>query len=488
MPEIRDIQAVNAARGPCPAGRFAYAAAATPPGISGIAVVRMSGRSSFEIADEVFAAEYPPGRTVAGMDGYTCAYGRILDPATGETVDKVIVTKFEAPHSFTGEHTVEISCHGGIAAREGVLRVLYGAGARPAQPGEFTKNAFLNGKMDLTQAEAVMDLISSAARKSGAEAVRQLQGKLSAKIRALSSDLYRTISSLELILEFPDHEETPEALEGLLERTENVRRDIVSLIATFEKGRILREGFRVVIAGRPNAGKSSMLNALAGHDRAIVTEVPGTTRDTVEELIDIGGLPVLLIDTAGLRSSGDTIERLGIGKTREAIAGADLVLWVLDGEAADPQALVRSDDDFRAAVEASGRGGIALILSKSDIRPFGEALAAVQAGFPDIPVLPFSAVTEEGIDAVRCLIAELYEKRGAASAEEVIITNARHVHLLRRAGDKLDMAVSGMRAGLPPDITSGSLRGAAEDLAEITGDEVGESIVREIFARFCVGK
>lgn len=488
MPDNINKQALTAAHGQPPVGRFAYAAAATPPGISGIAVIRMAGRSSFEIADEIFVPEFPSGRTVSSMDGYTCAFGRLIDPATGETIDKPVITKFIAPHSFTGENTIEISCHGGAAVKDGILRVLFAAGARPADPGEFTRNAFLNGKLDLAQAEAVMDLISSTARKAGAEAVKQLQGRLSAKLGSLTAGLYKVISTVELILEFPEHEETAEAAAELLSITDHVRTEVSTLIRSFEKGRILREGFKVVIAGKPNAGKSSMLNTLSGYDRAIVTDIPGTTRDTIEEPVDIDGLPVRLIDTAGLRNSEDRIERMGIGRARTAIEDADLVLWIFDEEAADPQKFSETDEDFRYIVSGKKDYEIAFILSKSDIKPFNRNLQALKAFFPDIPVYPFSSVTEEGLEDVRRLITGIYEKRGSVSSEEVIITNIRHVHSLTKAGISLDMAVEGLRSNLPLDIIAGALRSAAENLAEITGDEVSDKIVSEIFSRFCIGK
>ncbi|MHB1454144.1 MAG: tRNA uridine-5-carboxymethylaminomethyl(34) synthesis GTPase MnmE [Saccharofermentanales bacterium] len=488
MPDNTSKQASTAAHGQPPAGRFAYAAAATPPGISGIAVIRMAGRSSFEIADEIFIPEYPPCKTVSSMDGYTCAFGRLIDPATGETIDKPVITKFVAPHSFTGENTVEISCHGGTAVKEGILRVLFAAGARPADPGEFTRNAFLNGKLDLAQAEAVMDLISSTARKAGAEAVKQLQGRLSSKLKGLTAGLYKAISAVELILEFPEHEETTEAVSELLSITDSVRAEVSALIKSFEKGRILREGFKVVIAGKPNAGKSSMLNTLSGYDRAIVTDMPGTTRDTIEEPVDIGGLPVRLVDTAGLRRSDDKIEKMGIDRARSAIEEADLVLWVFDEEAADPQQFSETDEDFKYIISGKKDYEIAFILSKSDIKPFDRNLQALKAFFPDIPVFPFSSVTEEGLDDVRRLITGIYEKRGSVSSEEVIITSIRHIHSLQKAGGSLDMAAEGLRSNLPLDIIAGAMRGAAESLAEITGDEVSDKIISEIFSRFCIGK
>lgn len=478
----------TAARGTNPSGRFAYAASATPPGVSGIAVIRMSGEGAFAIADTIFISQSGKKLSVKKMQGYTCAYGDIINPDTKEIIDKVVLTKFIAPHSFTGEDTVEISCHGGIVVKEAILNLLYNAGARPALPGEFTKNAFLNGKLDLAQAEAVMDIISASARKAGDEAVRQLSGNLSTKIKALTLNLYKVLAGVELLLEYPEHEDTKEANEGLLKEIESVLASVENLIQTFERGRILKEGFTVVIAGRPNAGKSSMLNTLAGYGRAIVTEIPGTTRDTIEEMTDIDGIPVNLIDTAGLRDSSDTVEKIGVERAKMAIQSADLVLWVFDEQIDNSKIFEKEYSDFKETVGKLSKNKLAIVLSKVDLKPFEYNYNSLKKIFPNIPIIPFSSVTEEGLDEVRKLIIKIYQSLGSSSAEEVVITNSRHLSSLKNSKNNLIMAVEGIRSGIPLDVISGALIGSAEDLAQITGDEVTEKVIEEIFSRFCIGK
>lgn len=488
VPDYINQKQETAACGTNPSSRFAYAASATPPGVSGIAVIRMAGESTFKIADLIFSPLSGKRLSVMEMEGYTAAYGDIINPATKEIIDKVVLTKFIAPHSFTGEDTVEISCHGGVIVKNSILNLLYEAGARPALPGEFTKNAFLNGKLDLAQAEAVMDIISASARKAGSEAVRQLSGKLSEKIRELTSKLYKVLAGVELTIEYPEHEDTKEANENLLEEIENVLFVVEDLIQTFEKGRVLKEGFTVVIAGRPNTGKSSMLNTLAGYGRAIVTEIPGTTRDTIEEMTEISGIPVNLIDTAGLRDSSDTVEKIGVERAKSAIGSADLVLWVFDEDIDDSKIFEEEYSDFKATVGKLPPNKLAIILSKVDLKPFEHNYKNLKKLFPNIPVIPFSSVTQEGLEEVRELILGIYQSLGSSSSQEVVITNSRHVASLKNAKNNLNMAVDGIRSGIPLDVIAGTLRGSAEDLAEITGDEVTEKVIEEIFSRFCIGK
>lgn len=469
-------------------GRFAYCAPATPPGVSGIAVIRMSGRSSFEIADDIFVSESRRNVTVYDMEPYTCAYGEIRDPRTGETADKVVLTKFSAPNSYTGEDTIEISCHGGTAVREKILDLLYVFGARPAEPGEFSRNAFLNGKMDLAQAEAVMDLISSQADKASSQAIGQMKGNLSSRIREINNSLYRVLAELEMALEFPEHEDGRLVREHLISKTDELLTDISGLTDSFRQGRILREGFTVAIAGKPNAGKSSLLNIISGHDRSIVTDIPGTTRDTVEEIVNVGGLPVKIIDTAGIRDSSDMVEQLGVGRAKEAIGSADLVLWVIDEYGNTEETL---QDEFRRLTDSwinSHKGRFAVIISKIDIKPFDNILNEVKRNFPDFPVIPFSSVTGEGLDEVRVLITNIYNSFGNSSSEEIIITNSRHLRSLRQAQTEISIAHEGMVCGSPLDVLASALRKASESLAEITGDEVSEKLIQEIFSRFCVGK
>lgn len=488
MPERKTPIELGTARGEYPLSRFAYAACATPPGVGGIAVIRMSGRDSFVIANEIFRFESPVYEDIFVMPGYSCAYGKIINPSTGDIIDNVILTKFISPGSYTGEDTVEISCHGGLGVKNSILAVLYDRGARPAEPGEFTRNAFLNGKIDLAQAEAVIDLISSNAKMASMQALKQLEGNLSIKIREIASLIYELLSRVEMILEFPEHEESKESSELIKDSLKFIGGQLDNLIATFEQGRMLNEGFTVAITGKPNAGKSSMLNTLSGYSRAIVTDIPGTTRDTIEETVDIEGLPVKLIDTAGLRKSDDEVERLGIDRAKEAIESADLVLWICGDTMLDIENLSRQDDDFKYLLSSRLDRNLTLIIGKSDIIPYEKNRKILQEIFPQVNILPFSSVTGEGVEDVRKLILRHYEESGAAGSREIVVTNARHRHAIIKARESLEMARNACNEGLSLDIISASLRSCAENLAQITGDEVSEEIVNEIFSRFCIGK
>jgi len=459
------------------------AAVATPPGQSGLAVIRLSGMHAPEAADRIFrpaGARFP---CVVDMPGYTCAFGDIIDPIDDKIIDQVVLTRFTAPHSYTGEDVVEISCHGGTAVKQAILDILFHLGIKPAEAGEFTRRAFLNGKLDLIQAEAVMDLIQAGARKSERAAAAQLKGLLSQRLKRLTDINYQILAQVELILEYPEHEDTAEAMNNLANRLDDLRCRLQCLAGSFRQGRLLREGLSVVIAGRPNAGKSSLLNCLAGYDRAIVTPVPGTTRDTVEEMIDVDGLPVRLIDTAGLRETTDQVEKLGVDRARAALQEADLVLWLV----APPfDGLAEEIAEINTAI-ATGLP-LRLIAGKDDLTESQQLRDLLLKELPEVPVLPFSALTGEGLEKVRQAIQEQYGRKGSSGSEEVLITNSRHMACLEQASGFLDQASDALKSGIPLDLIAGLLRGCAEALAEMTGDSVSEELIKTIFSRFCVGK
>lgn len=415
------------------------------------------------------------------MPGYTCAYGSIYNPDNEHLVDQVVLTVFRAPHSFTGEDMVEISCHGGIAVKQLILDSLFKLGISPAEPGEFTRRAFMNGKLDLMQAEAIMDLIQAGAQKASRVAAVQLQGVLSKKIRQLADQLYQVQAELELILEFPEHEDSEPSIKGLARHISQLKNDLNQLSDSFRQGRMLREGMTVVIAGKPNAGKSSLLNALAGYDRAIVTAVPGTTRDTVEEMVDVEGLPVNLIDTAGLRQTEDEVEKQGVDRAVAALKGADLVFWLISPPAADINA------DITAVREAECQNLI-LIAGKDDLAEGDKIREILNQELPELPVLTFSAVSKEGLGAVRAAIVEKYNQAGSHMSEDVLVTNSRHHVCLLRSADLLTQAERALHTGITLDLVATLLRSAAETLADLTGDSVSEKLVDTIFSRFCVGK
>ncbi|HBP37588.1 MAG TPA: tRNA uridine-5-carboxymethylaminomethyl(34) synthesis GTPase MnmE [Clostridiales bacterium] len=457
------------------------AAVSTPPGPGALAVIRLSGAGSPAAADLIFrpfGTSYP---SVSAMPGYTCAFGEIIDPADQALIDQVVLTRFTAPHSYTGEEVVEISCHGGTAVKQAILDCLFRFGVQPAEAGEFTRRAFLNGKLDLVQAEAVMDLIQAAARKSSRAAAAQLQGRLSHDIRQIAEAVYGLLAQAELILEYPEHEETGAAMSGLAAQLDDLRQQLRELAGSYRQGRLLREGLTVVIAGRPNAGKSSLLNALAGYDRAIVTPVPGTTRDTVEELVDIGGLPVRLIDTAGLRETVDLIEKMGVDRAREALRNADLVFWLV----APP--LEALDAEAEEIKMAAGQPMV-VVAGKEDLTDSQPLRKKLQDLLPGYPIVPFSALTGEGLDSLRQVIQDHYRQAGSSGSDEVVVTNSRHKACLDQALEYLDQAAAALASGIPLDLAASLLRGCAEALAGITGDSVSEELIRTIFSRFCIGK
>ncbi len=379
--------------------------------------------------------------------------------------------------------------------RTAILDLLFRLGVQPAGPGEFTRRAFLNGKMDLAQAEAVMDLIAATAGRQAQAAARQLQGQLSAQVRAVYQDLINLLAELEFILEYPEHEESEMTGADLASHLTTAICRVAALADSFRQGRLLTEGFTVVIAGRPNAGKSSLLNTLAGYDRAIVTPVAGTTRDTVEEMIDIDGIPVRLIDTsrpAGYGGSGRTDWRR---PGRAAILEADLVLWLIappeEGLNASPAADIRPDvladelDELRDLAEETD--ALLLVASKEDLTASSQVRDFLASEVPDLPLVPFSAKTKEGLAVIRQAIIDRYNSCGSAQADEAVVTSARHKACLDQALTSLEAAGTTLRQG-EYDLTAAMLRGALENLAQITGDQVSDTMIDAIFSRFCIGK
>lgn len=461
-------------------------ACSTPPGISGLAVIRLSGSDSTIIASAVF--RLPGNRKVdlAAMPGNTCQFGRIVSPDDDSLIDEVVLTRFAAPRSYTGEDLIEISCHGGPAVKQAILTALIQAGARPAEPGEFSRRAFTNGKIDLSQAEAVMDLIAATTVRAASAAARQLEGGLLKRIRRHLDGLYGLMARAELILEFPEHEDLDSAAVGLAVDIGAAAASLRQLAATFRQGRILHDGMTIVIAGRPNVGKSSLLNSLAQRERAIVTDIPGTTRDTIEELVDINGIPVRLIDTAGLRESEDTVEQLGIGRAREAIEAADLVFYLISPPWQPESEQARLEIEEIRAIAALRP--LLLLCGKADLPERERLSAAVETALPELPRQAVSTLTGEGQNEIRQAIDQTYQSLGIPGNEDLILTNARHHALVTAAAAGMQEAADVLNAGITLDIAAVLLRSAADSLAEITGDAVSETLVETIFSRFCVGK
>ncbi len=447
------------------------AAIATGAQISAIGIVRLSGPETVAIIDKVFVPLR--GKPMSERADRSLVYGSLVD-RSGDLLDLCLCTVSRAPHSYTGEDTAELQCHGSPTVLRAALDELFALGARQAGPGEFTKRAFLNGCLDLSSAEAVVDLIDAETVESAKNAAGQLNGAIFTKIEAIYASLTDMSSHFHAVLDYPDEDIEDFRLADYRETLEKAEAQLQALLATFERGKVLNAGLPAVILGRPNAGKSSLLNALLGYDRAIVTSVPGTTRDTIEEKLRIGRLTLRLVDTAGIRETEDEVERLGVQRSRDAAERAQLVLAVIDGS----EALTEEDEAVLRAAESAPRALV--LLSKSDL-PRAAAVPETR-----LPVLSVSAVSGEGLEALQEAIEALYPLPAVPAGE--ILTNARHADAVGRALISLKAAREAMSVGMMPDAVLTELEGAMEALGELSGRTVREDVTERIFSRFCVGK
>ncbi len=450
------------------------AAIATPVGSGGIGVIRISGESAIETASRVFT---PAHGDLTNTPSHTARFGRLITSDSKAIIDQGVATVFVSPHSYTGENVVELSCHGGVAVLRAALAAVLTQGARLAEPGEFTKRAFLNGKLDLAQAEAVNDIILAQAEGARKVAERQLEGQLSRRVKSISSAMMDVCSTIEAAIDFPDDVDEPDK-DWLLERLSEAVSDIAEMVGSFEKGRILREGLRVVIAGEVNVGKSSLLNALLRHARAIVSPIPGTTRDLIEDSLQIRGIPVVAVDTAGIRHTTDPVERMGVDLALASIEKSDLVLLVIDATAPD----TTNSSDFPAKRRV-------IVINKSDlIDPHdGQAVKSrleTEVG-SDTPVILASALTGVGLEEVEDAIAA---STGESLQESALVTNARHQQVLMNAGESLKRAIETLQNNEPIDLASVDLSAARRELGLITGETATEDLLDAIFSKFCIGK
>ncbi|MDP4584361.1 MAG: tRNA uridine-5-carboxymethylaminomethyl(34) synthesis GTPase MnmE [Verrucomicrobiales bacterium] len=448
--------------------RATIAAIATPPGMGAVALLRLSGADAFAIAARVFS-----GRSQALWEPRRQHFGRIVAP-DGSVIDEVLLTSFPGPGSFTGEDVVEIACHGGVIVTNEILGVLLSAGAEPAGPGEFSERAFLNGKIDLTRAEAIMDLISARTDLAMKAAGEQLSGRLGAEIERIRLDFIGLLAHLEAYIDFPEEDIDPDSSSELQARAAGVLAKLEKLLATADQGRILREGIRTVICGAPNAGKSSLLNRLLGFDRAIVNDVAGTTRDTIEELINLRGIPLRLVDTAGLREGLEAVEREGIERSRAQIAAAELILLVVDSSSAPDQV------DEVEKIDFPPHAKVVRLLNKSDLTTHPDRIA--DEGFP------VSCLDDSSIAALRDHIYDRITAATTLGAGELVSINARHQHCLNRAKGDLVKAIGMMAAGLSPEFVAMDLRAALDAVGDVVGRTDIEEILGEIFSQFCIGK
>ncbi|MCF8719775.1 tRNA uridine-5-carboxymethylaminomethyl(34) synthesis GTPase MnmE [Nitrospina gracilis] len=453
------------------------AAIATPLGEGGIHIVRISGKDAWPLARKLFRAA-PPAATDS-IPPLKAAFGHIIDPETQRVLDEVLLIRFEAPRSYTCEDVVEIHGHGGAFVAARILQSVLDAGARLAQPGEFTRRAFLNGRLDLTQAEAVADLIHAASDKALTSAVSQLQGKLSETLNGLYDRLLAVLAQLEAAIDFPEEGLEFERKQAMAEQVRAVQKEIDALIATFRAGRIYREGWNVALVGKPNAGKSSLLNALLKEDRAIVTPHPGTTRDVLEERVRIKDLHLNIVDTAGIRHQPEEIEEEGIRRTRRALQRADLALVVLDAS------LPLDGNDAILLDEVKDKPRL-LLLNKSD-RPQQLDTGALAQTFPGETPLKISATTGAGLDAlIDCLHTRMLE--GVPSGEGAVITRERHRAALANARDALANVVQSLDSDLSEDLVAVDLNTALEHLGGLLGKTFVEDLLDQIFDDFCIGK
>ena len=449
------------------------AAISTAQAPGGIGLIRISGPQAQEIADKVFTAK--SGKKLAGEKGYTVHYGRVHDEA-GE-IDEAIAINYRAPASCTGENVTELSCHGGLYLLRRTLRALYHAGARPAQPGEFTRRAFLNGKMGLTEAESVMELISARGDQAARAALAGRDGALERRIAAVKETLVGAAAHLEAWADYPE-EEIPEINEEELQRVFfDAGRELDRLLQSFDAGRALREGVDTVIAGKPNAGKSTLMNLLAGCERSIVTDVEGTTRDIVEETVLVGGIPLRLADTAGLRDTDDAVERIGVERARKRLESAQLVLAVFDSSR-------KVGEEDRRLAHACRNVPALAVVNKSDL-PTKLDYSYIQKYFQHIVVL--SAKNGDGLEELAKAIGKVL-KTAEIDPNEGLLFTERQRDAARRAKESLEEAERALKIGMTLDAVTVSLEGAVASLLELTGEKVTDAVVDEVFSRFCVGK
>lgn len=454
------------------------AAIATAMSNSGIGIIRVSGNESIEIVDHIFKNSKKEN-SLKRYKSHTIHYGFIYDE--DKILDEVMVSVFKSPHSFTTEDTVEINCHGGILVLQKILELLIKNGARLAEPGEFTKRAFLNGRIDLSEAEAVMDVISSQNEMALQSSVKQLQGSVSDKVKELRSEIIYEIAFIESALDDPEHI----SLDGFTERLENkiefLSSSVDKLLSTAENGKMIREGIRTVIVGKPNAGKSSLLNLLAGEEKAIVTEIAGTTRDIIEENINLKGIHLHIIDTAGIRKSDDIVEQIGVEKAKKYTADADLVIYVLDSS-------VPLDQNDYDIMEMIREKKCIILFNKTDM----ESLVS----FDDLKdktddshiMIKISAKENTGIDDFEKAVEKMFFQGKIRENDEVMITNMRHKEALLEVKESLLQVKKSLDAGMSEDFYSIDLMSAYQSLGRIIGEEISEDLVNEIFSKFCMGK
>lgn len=454
------------------------AAISTAPAIGGIGIIRMSGDECFEILNKIFIPKHK--EKIENIKGYTIKYGKVVNPKTNKIIDEVLVSYFKNPKSYTAEDLCEINSHGGIVVVREILELCLQNGAELAEPGEFTKRAFLNGRIDLTQAEAIIDIINAKTSREAQESANQLEGYLSKKINEIKAKIMDLMVDIEANIDYPEYDVEEVSNNRAEGKLIEVKKDLENLSKTFENGKILKDGIKIAIIGSPNAGKSSLLNSILKEERAIVTDIAGTTRDIIEEQVVIEGIPFKIVDTAGIRNARDKIEQIGIEKSKKAANEADVVIGVFDSS-------VELNDEDREILKLLQKKKSIIILNKIDLNidKAGNSPEILQASSP---VVKLSIKNGDNLDELYHELIKMFNLNQINLGNELLITNARHQELINKAIESTRMAIDDLKNDMPIDIISINIKQILEHLGEITGDNISEDIIKSIFSKFCLGK
>ena len=449
----------------------------TPMGEGAIGIVRLSGTNAIKIADTLYKGKY----RLTEVESHTMNYGHIIDPHSHDAIDEVMIAVMKAPKTYTSEDVVEINCHGGIHSLQQVLQLTLKHGARLAEPGEFTKRAFLNGRIDLTQAEGVMDIIHAKTSKASKVALQQINGRLKMKIETLRQYILEILAQVEVNIDYPEYDDVEEATTELLKsNAQYVSREITSLLQTASQGKIMRDGLSTVIVGRPNVGKSSLLNAMIQDNKAIVTDIAGTTRDVLEEFVNIRGVPLRLIDTAGIRETEDIVEKIGVERSHTALKQADLVLYVIN------QNETLNEDDYRL-MDYLKNEEVIVIINKVDLEQRVN-IDEIKSILSNAEFVYTSITTDQGIDELEESIASLFFDGSVEMQDATYLSNARHIQLIEQAKESIEDALSSAEEGVPIDLVQIDLIKTWELLGEVIGAQADEGLIDQLFSQFCLGK